>query len=110
MSLPPSSRPGAGAIQSQPLAPPPGLKGRPSRPRRRRASRSAGRPMRRASRWRRASRRPLRPGPGRSGARRQRGAAGRRGRYRAAAEKIANPIVVFAGLDKITGRITKFDV
>lgn len=28
----------------------------------------------------------------------------------AAAEKIANPVAVFAGLDKITGRITSFDV
>ncbi len=28
----------------------------------------------------------------------------------AAADKIANPVAVFAGLDKITGRITKFDV
>src|SRR5438477_10144835 len=28
----------------------------------------------------------------------------------ARAEKIANPVAVFAGLDKITGRITSFDV
>ncbi len=28
----------------------------------------------------------------------------------AAAEKIANPVAVFAGLDKITGRIISFDV
>jgi hypothetical protein len=28
----------------------------------------------------------------------------------AAAEKVANPVAVFAGLDKITGRITSFDV
>jgi len=28
----------------------------------------------------------------------------------ALAEKIANPVAVFAGLDKITGRITSFDV
>jgi hypothetical protein len=28
----------------------------------------------------------------------------------AAADKIANPVAVFSGLDKITGRITSFDV
>ena len=28
----------------------------------------------------------------------------------AAADKVANPVAVFAGLDKITGRITSFDV
>ena len=30
--------------------------------------------------------------------------------YPAAAEKISNPVAVFAGLDKITGRIIAFDV
>jgi hypothetical protein len=105
MSLPPQSRPNAGTIQQQELPPPPG------------AQQSA------------------RPAPGQPGAvptlpglppgqRQPRGAPqpGDQQQQQATQppqnevvvepppQRIANPTAVFSGLDKITGRITSFDV
>ena len=97
-----------GSIQSQPLAPPPGAQ---QAARRRRRSSSAGaaaaRAARRcpacrpatASRAARRRSRPIRaPQPGDEVV------------VEPPPQRIANPTAVFSGLDKITGRITSFDV
>ena len=88
-----------GAIQSQPLAPPPGLPqpaaappGQPLPP-----PNAPGGP---------APLRPGQPGPTPDSAPRP----GEEVVTAPPAVKIVNPTAVFAGLDKITGRITKFDV
>src|SRR5665213_2973271 len=88
MSLPPSSRPGAGDIQSQPLAPPPGVPVAPAPPPGQQPQQSNGAPMQTL------------PGlpPGDEIV------------VEPPAQRIANPTAVFAGLDKITGRIISFDV
>ncbi len=110
MSLPPSSRPGAGAIQSQPLAPPPGVTVAPQPPRNERPQA----PQQAA---------PVQALPGLPpGQRQPRGGPAPPQPSDAAAQpndevvvepppqRIANPTAVFSGLDKITGRITSFDV
>jgi hypothetical protein len=101
MNLPPSSRPGAGAIQSQPLPPPPGVPVAPQPP-----PGAAG---------------PLQALPGLPpGQRQPRGAPpqpantapqpGDEVVVEPPPQRISNPTAVFAGLDKITGRIISFDV
>ena len=117
MSLPPSSRPGAGAIQSQPLAPPPGAVVAPQPPPN---ERPAPAPQQQTG--------PIQSLPGLApGQRQPRGVPGAPGQQPAEAapqapppndevvvepppQRIANPTAVFSGLDKITGRITSFDV
>jgi hypothetical protein len=100
MSLPPSSRPGGGSIQSQPLAPPPGVPVAPQPPG------AAG---------------PAQALPGlHPGVRQPRGAPpqpadtapqpGDQIVVEPPPQRISNPTAVFAGLDKITGRIISFDV
>jgi hypothetical protein len=84
-----------GAIQSQPLAPPPGLPPQ-------QAAAPANQPLSTNAPGQTG---PLRPGPADSTPR-----AGEEVVTAPPAVKIVNPTAVFAGLDKITGRITKFDV
>jgi hypothetical protein len=90
-TLPPAGRPPAGPIQSQPLPPPPGGTAAPAEP-----ARPGGAP---APGQQEAAPAPVEttlpptevvvePPP----------------------QRIANPTAVFSGLDKITGRITSFDV
>jgi len=106
MSLPPSSRPGAGSIQSQDLAPPPGAtvapadqRPQPQQPSPQQATTPPGQ-------------------PGQPGAPPQPGAPQDANQSPPTEEvvvepppqRIANPTAVFSGLDKITGRIISFDV
>jgi hypothetical protein len=115
MSLPPSSRPGGGTIQSQPLAPPPGTEPpQATAPGQDRPSQ--GQPPPGAART----------GPGATlpglppGVRQPRGAPpqpadttpqpGDEIVVEPPPQRITNPTAVFAGLDKITGRIISFDV
>ena len=109
MSLPPSSRPGGGTIQSQPLPPPPGGEAAPQAP---------DQPQQGTAR--------LGPGPGAQplpglppGVRQPRGTPapantapqpGDEVVVEPPPQRIANPQAVFSGLDKITGRIISFDV
>ncbi len=104
MSLPPSSRPGGGTIQSQPLAPPPGTAPPPQA-----ATPPAGAGA------------PAQALPGLPpGVRQPRGAPpqpadtspqpGDEVVVEPPPQRISNPTAVFAGLDKITGRIISFDV
>jgi hypothetical protein len=108
MSLPPSGRPGAGAIQSQPLAPPPGATVAPQPPRN---ERPQG-PQQTA---------PAQALPGLPPGQRQPSGGPAQPSDAATTpsdevvvepppQRIANPTAVFSGLDKITGRITSFDV
>jgi hypothetical protein len=91
-----------GAIQSQPLAPPPGLPpqqasappGQPLPP-----PNAPGQPLP-----------PFRPGPAGPAPADSAPRQGEEVVTAPPAQKIVNPTAVFAGLDKITGRITKFDV
>jgi hypothetical protein len=103
MSLPPSSRPGGGAIQSQPLAPPPGVAPAPP----------PGQAPQAAT--------PPQTLPGLPpGVRQPRGAPpqpadappqpGDEIVVEPPPQRITNPTAVFAGLDKITGRIISFDI
>jgi hypothetical protein len=102
MSLPPSSRPGGGTIQSQPLAPPPGTAPSPQ-------AAPQGAPG------------PVQALPGLPpGVRQPRGAPpqpadtapqpGDQVVVEPPPQRISNPTAVFSGLDKITGRIISFDV
>ncbi|MEI7804777.1 MAG: DUF2155 domain-containing protein [Hyphomicrobiales bacterium] len=112
MNLPPSSRPGSGAIQSQPLPPPPGSIS-PAAPEIRRSQD----PDPRAPAQQTA---PAQTLPGLPpGVRQPRGTAapsntgpqpGDEVVVEPPAQKITNPQAVFSGLDKITGRIISFDV
>jgi hypothetical protein len=107
MSLPPSSRPGAGGIQSQPLPPPPGVPVAPQPP-----------PQEQPQLGGRTG--PAQPLPGLPpGIRQPRGAPqqadtapqpGDEVVVEPPPQRITNPTAVFAGLDKITGRIISFDV
>jgi hypothetical protein len=107
MSLPPSSRPGAGTIESQPLAPPPGTAPPPQ-------ATPPGQPPQDAAA-------PPQTLPGLPpGTRQPRGAPaqpadtgpqpGDQIVVEPPPQRITNPTAVFAGLDKITGRIISFDV
>ena len=108
MNLPPSSRPGGGTIQSQPLAPPPGTAPQATAPPQSQPPQSAAPP---------AQTLPGLP----PGVRQPRGAPPQQPANAAPQpgdeivvepppQRIANPTAVFAGLDKITGRIISFDV
>jgi hypothetical protein len=107
MSLPPSSRPGGGTIQSQPLAPPPGTAPSPQAPPQAQPPPGAAGPVQAL--------------PGLPpGVRQSRGAPpqpadtapqpGDQVVVEPPPQRITNPTAVFAGLDKITGRIISFDV
>jgi hypothetical protein len=107
MSLPPSSRPGGGTIQSQPLAPPPGGVAAPQQP-------SQGQPQG-AGRTGPAATLPGLP----PGVRQPRGTPlpantapqpGDEVVVEPPPQRISNPTAIFSGLDKITGRIISFDV
>jgi hypothetical protein len=87
--LPPGPQSG---IQSAPLAPPPGL---PTQPAMAPPTQLPG---------------PNAPGPSVAPGQRQPPQPGDEVVTAPPAQKIVNPTAVFAGLDKITGRITKFDV
>ena len=105
MNLPPSSRPGAGAIQSAPLAPLPGGPVAPLPP-----------PQEQPQQ----GRAPAQTLPGLPpGTRQPRGAPAQANTapqpgdeivVEPPPQRIANPTAVFSGLDKITGRIISFDV
>ena len=108
MSLPPSSRPGGGTIQSQPLPPPPGAVVAPQPP-------AQEQPQQGADRG------PAQTLPGLPpGVRQPRGAPpqsadtapqpGDEIVVEPPPQRISNPTAVFSGLDKITGRIISFDV
>jgi len=114
MSLPPASRPGAGAIQSQPLAPPPGAVVAPLPPANERPQAPPAQQQQQSG--------PVQALPGLPpGQRQPRGTPGQQPTDTAPQpgdevvvepppQRIANPTAVFSGLDKITGRITSFDV
>ncbi len=105
MSLPPSSRPNRGTIQQQALPPPPG------------ATEAAKPPAN-------ANRAPVQTLPGLPPGQRQPPGTPQQQPQQPTAtepsskevvvapapERITNPTAVFSGLDKITGRITSFDV
>jgi hypothetical protein len=106
MALPPSSRPGRGIIQQQALPPPPGAQQAPTQ--------QANQPPASG---------PPRTLPGLPPGQRQRPGTPQQQQPPAATQppneevvvapppqRIANPTAVFSGLDKITGRITSFDV
>jgi hypothetical protein len=108
MSLPPSSRPGAGGIESAPLAPLPGGPVAPQAP-----------PQEQPQQGARTN--PAQTLPGLPpGVRQPRGAPqpgndaapqpGDEVVVEPPPQRIANPQAVFSGLDKITGRIISFDV
>jgi len=108
MSLPPSSRPGGGGIQSQDLAPLPGAPQAPAdqRPQPQQAPQQANTPPN------------GQPAPGQPPQPGQPGAPQDANQQPPSEEvvvepppqRIANPTAVFSGLDKITGRIISFDV
>jgi hypothetical protein len=113
MALPPSSRPGGGTIQSQPLAPPPGGLAAPP----------AAAPLQPVQPLPPAGEAPqgtARSTPGLPpGIRQPRGTPepsdtspqpGDEVVVAPPPQRIANPSAVFSGLDKITGRIISFDV
>ncbi len=112
MNLPPSNRPGAGEIQSQPLPPPPGAAVAPPNIRRSqdpdpRAPAQQAAPgaaplpgMPPGQRQPRGTAQPANTGP----------QPGDELVVEPPAQKIVNPQAVFSGLDKITGRIISFDV
>jgi hypothetical protein len=108
MALPPQNRPGAGGIQSQPLEPPPG-----TAPTQANQPPPTGGPPRETSG-------PPRTLPGLPSGQRQpagtpqQPGSGEPMRKEVVEEpppqRIPNPTAIFSGLDKITGRITSFDV
>jgi hypothetical protein len=114
MSLPPGSRPGAGSIQTQELPPPPGVTVAPQQPAQ---STQPGQPST-------AQPNPTLPGlpPGIRQPSGTPAASNPPAEGQPAAppkgdvvvepppQRIANPTAVFAGLDKISGRIISFDV
>ncbi len=106
MSLPPEDRPNRGTIQSQPLAPPPGAApAQPNQGQQQRGTAAA----------------PIQTLPGLPpGQRQPRGTAPQPADIapppndevvvEPPPQRISNPTAIFSGLDKITGRIIKFDV
>ena len=120
MNLPPSSRPGRGGIQSNELAPPPGAA--PSQDLTPMTPVAPNAPAGQQPQ-NNATTNPAQPLPGLPpGVRQPPGTPQPQLPADAAAQpgdevvvepppqRIANPTAIFAGLDKITGRITKFDV
>ncbi len=120
MSLPPSSRPGGGTIQSNELPPPPGVVAAPPRqPPIQNAPQQGATPVAPGAAPAQATLPNTLPGlpPGQ---RQPRGAPGQPADtspqpgdevvVEPPPQRIANPTAVFSGLDKITGRIISFDV
>jgi hypothetical protein len=120
MSLPPSSRPGGGTIQSNELPPPPGVTAAPPRqPPIQNAPQQGAAPNTPGAAPGQATLPNTLPGlpPGQ---RQPRGAPGQPADtspqpgdevvVEPPPQRIANPTAVFSGLDKITGRIISFDV
>ena len=118
MSLPPSSRPGAGNIQSQPLPPPTGVPVAPAPPT---GQQPQVQPQQRQPQQG-SNGAPIQTLPGvLPGTKQPRDAAPQQPANTAPQpgdeivvepppQRISNPTAVFAGLDKITGRIISFDV
>jgi hypothetical protein len=107
MSLPPASRPGAGNIESQPLAPPPGVPVAPAPPQGQQPQQGNGPPVQTLpglppgiKQPRAAPQQPANTAP----------QPGDEIVVEPPPQRITNPTAVFAGLDKITGRIISFDV
>jgi hypothetical protein len=100
MALPPSSRPGRGIIQQQTLPPPPGAQQAPTQ----QANQPpAGGPPRTLPGLPPGQRQP-------PGTPQQQQPPNEEVVVAPPPQRIANPTAVFSGLDKITGRITSFDV
>jgi hypothetical protein len=100
MALPPSSRPGRGTIQQQTLPPPPGAQQAPTQQANQPPAGGSPRTL---------------PGlpPGQRqppGTPQQQQPPNEEVIVAPPSQRIANPTAVFSGLDKITGRITSFDV
>jgi hypothetical protein len=115
MALPPSSRPGGGGIQSQPLAPPPGGVAAPPAG----ATLQPMQPLQplpppgEAPQGTARSIPGVIPGRGPRGGQEPADTSPQPGDEVVVApppQRIANPSAVFSGLDKITGRIISFDV
>jgi hypothetical protein len=111
MSLPPSSRPGGGTIQTQPLAPPSGAQSAPP-------AQAPGAPQQIQPPGTARTAPQTLPGSA-PGVRQPRGTPGPADTspqpgdevvVEPPPQRIANPTAVFSGLDKITGRIISFDV
>lgn len=106
MNLPPSNRPGQGNIQTQPLPPPPGGVVAPQPPPGQTPQGTAVAPGQPPS--------ALPPGPGSPRNAPQPANTAPQSSDAVVVEpppqRITNPTAVFAGLDKITGRIISFDV
>jgi len=119
MSLPPGSRPGAGTIQSQELAPPPGAQRAPPQPAQ--SAPAPGQPQQATAPNSAPQASPPGAAPQPGAPAPQIGSAPPAGPAPAEPpakevvvepppQRIANPTAVFSGLDKITGRIISFDV
>jgi len=119
MNLPPSGRPGGGTIQSQPLAPPPGIQVAPLPPQNEAPQTKPQQQQQQPQQQQQTG--PVQALPGLPpGVRQPRGAPaqpadtspqpGDEVVVAPSPQRIANPTAVFSGLDKITGRITSFDV
>jgi hypothetical protein len=103
MALPPSSRPGGGTIESKPLAAPPGTTPPPGQAA---VPQQPGAPVQTLPGLPPGQRQPR-------GTPQQQPASTEQGDevvVEPPPMRIANPTAVFSGLDKITGRITTFDV
>ena len=102
MSLPPQNRPGAGGIQQQELPPPPGAEQAARPPGQQPAGPlqppAQGQPQGAPQQQQPAANAPQAP------------AQPNEVVVEPPPQRIANPTAVFSGLDKITGRITSFDV
>jgi hypothetical protein len=105
MSLPPSSRPGGGTIQSQDLAPPPGAEAAPAPPPVQPAQPGQTAPGQPGIAHTTPSMIPGVPQPIDTSAPPTDEVV-----VEPPPQRIANPTAVFSGLDKITGRIISFDV
>jgi hypothetical protein len=115
MNLPPAGRPGAGSVQSQPLAPPPGTQVAPQAPKNERPQIPQQVPQQGQQQTG-----PVQALPGLPPGQRQPRGPGQPADtapqpgdevvVEPPPQRIANPTAVFSGLDKITGRITSFDV
>ena len=105
MSLPPSSRPGGGTIQSQDLAPPPGTAPPPAPQQAQPGSRSSPAPAQPGVAHTTPTVIPGVPQPADTSSPPTDEVV-----VEPPPQRIANPTAVFSGLDKITGRTISFDV